>query len=70
MLQNAVMNQKKMYYCPSPEITLKTVSTCLSAVKCNTQFMNFNYLKKGKEMKGGPETCLICVRKNMNFELK
>lgn len=59
LLQTAVTNQKKMCHCPSREITLKTVSTCLSVVKCNTQFINFNYLKKGKEMKGGPQTCLI-----------
>jgi len=61
MLQNAVTNQKKMCYCPSPEITLKIVSTCLSVVKCNTQFIYFSYLKKGKGMNGGPETCLIYV---------
>jgi hypothetical protein len=61
MLHNAVTNQNKMCYCPSPEITLKIVSTSLSVVKCNTQFINFNYLKKGEEVKGGPEACLIYV---------
>jgi hypothetical protein len=53
--------KKERCYCSSPEITLKTVSTCLSVVKCNTQIINFNYLKKGKEMNGGRETCLIYV---------